>query len=454
MQRLFLIVVGVLAVAAVQAEDIVRVGAGSYTTRAPAGAKLPPAEISRTAAVRGPMPSNKWWSSLAWERLSDAMYPHPLAVRAVAGGLRVCYPGPNITASKSAIMGAMPGGADDFVIGVAGAKTFEEARVDGFSDWFVTALFESGGKQLRTSFGHGSPFVFITVAGGNPTLTFRQAPKIWSGSARDAVLGVTIQNRHYGVFAPTGSTWSDLGAPSWTADTKGKTYFAVAVLPDDQPETLALFHRHAYTHVTDTRVAWQFDEAHAAVRTTFTFTTKNHEGQETGTLFTLYPHQWLHTKTTLLDKSYASVRGPLKLGAGNSFATEMIFPGVLPSLPLTPNMDRSKLSSLIDAEASLPGKRVADTYWLGKQLGKWATLLPLAEQSGNTPAVAALTAQARDEMENFFTATGAQGAPKQKADGVFFHDANWGTLIGYPASYGSDDQLNDHHFHYGYFIRA
>ena len=31
---------------------------------------------------------------------------------------------------------------------------------------------------------------------------------------------------------------------------------------------------------------------------------------------------------------------------------------------------------------------------------------------------------------------------------------DWGTLIGYPASYGSDVELNDHHFHYGYFIRA
>ena len=27
-------------------------------------------------------------------------------------------------------------------------------------------------------------------------------------------------------------------------------------------------------------------------------------------------------------------------------------------------------------------------------------------------------------------------------------------MIGYPASYGSDGELNDHHFHYGYFIRA
>ena len=37
---------------------------------------------------------------------------------------------------------------------------------------------------------------------------------------------------------------------------------------------------------------------------------------------------------------------------------------------------------------------------------------------------------------------------------MFYYDRNWGTLIGYPASYGSDAELNDHHFHYGYFIAA
>ena len=38
--------------------------------------------------------------------------------------------------------------------------------------------------------------------------------------------------------------------------------------------------------------------------------------------------------------------------------------------------------------------------------------------------------------------------------GGFYYDKLWGTLIGFPASFGSDNELNDHHFHYGYFIRA
>ena len=40
------------------------------------------------------------------------------------------------------------------------------------------------------------------------------------------------------------------------------------------------------------------------------------------------------------------------------------------------------------------------------------------------------------------------------ADRFFAHDPIWSTLIGYPASYGADTELNDHHFHYGYFIMA
>src|SRR5688572_17871287 len=75
------------------AAEVVKAGAGSYLRGLPEGAKGPPAVIYRTENVRVPMPTNDWWSSLAWVPLSDAMFPHPLAVRAVEGGLRVWSPG-------------------------------------------------------------------------------------------------------------------------------------------------------------------------------------------------------------------------------------------------------------------------------------------------------------------------------------------------------------------------
>ena len=116
--------------------EVVNAGAGSYLRGLPEGAKGPPAVIYKTSEVRGAMPTNDWWSSLAWVPLSDAMFPHPLAVRAVEGGLRVWYPGAAIVANEAAIVG---GGGEDLLLGHSTVEKFSEARVAGWSDWLVTA---------------------------------------------------------------------------------------------------------------------------------------------------------------------------------------------------------------------------------------------------------------------------------------------------------------------------
>ena len=54
----------------------------------------------------------------------------------------------------------------------------------------------------------------------------------------------------------------------------------------------------------------------------------------------------------------------------------------------------------------------------------------------------------KSTLNNWLTASAGE------TDHLFYYDKNWGTLIGYDASYGSDQELNDHHFHYGYFIAA
>jgi hypothetical protein len=46
-------------------------------------------------------------------------------------------------------------------------------------------------------------------------------------------------------------------------------YLSVAALPDDKAETLALFTRHAYAFIKQTRVEWRYDEAASQVETTF-----------------------------------------------------------------------------------------------------------------------------------------------------------------------------------------
>lgn len=68
---------------------VIKAGAGSYSSVVPPGATRPPETIYRTGRCQGPMPTNDWWSSLAWEPLSSPMFPHPLAVHAQTGGLSV-----------------------------------------------------------------------------------------------------------------------------------------------------------------------------------------------------------------------------------------------------------------------------------------------------------------------------------------------------------------------------
>ena len=431
---------------------IVPLGNGSFTTRLPPGAKGPPSMIYRTPDLKGPMPTTDWWSSLAWVPFSDSMYAHPLTLRAQPDGLRVWHPS-SITANKVGIFALMPAdNKSDLVLGHSKISQFPDARVAGFSDWFVTAAFEVDGTGMRTSFGHGSPFVYATYQGGEPVVRFAQPPKVWSGSEGSTALGITIGLQHYGLFAPGGSKWSGLGTATFTCATGGKTYFSLAALPDNRPETLELFHRHAYAHVTGSRVSWNYDPQSAVVTTRFDLATKPMEGTETGTLCALYPHQWRHADAAWSGLSYPCLRGPLRLASGNGFTTRMKFPGILPVLPGLKSADALAIRAFLDEDAAQKTQFAPDTYWDGKQLGRLATSMQIARQTGADSAAMEFRKRLRDRLEGWLCATDSHGS--SKTGQLFYHDSNWGTLIGYPASYGSDVDLNDHAFHYGYFLHA
>jgi endoglucanase Acf2 len=431
--------------------DIIPIGSGSYTTDLPKNAGHPPQEIYQTENIHGKMPTNRWWSSLAWTAFSDRQYPHPLAVQAAAGGLRVHSPA--ITASATAIFGAMPAKGEDILLGHSTVDAYPDARVDAFSDWMVSARFGPADKGVTVTYGHGCPFVYAIYKAGAARLTFTAPPKVWSGDEHAAVLGISIGDHHYGLFAPAGSTWQGWGTRVLTNQPGDKSYFSLALLPDASEKTLALFRKYAYSHVTDTRVSWTYEPKSATVTTTFSFTTHPWEGTERGTLFALYAHQWRHTSAALVGSAYPSVRGIMKLAEGTSFTTKMSFPGVLPALPRTESADAAKMAAYLKSDVSKTGpKDFSDTYGDGKWLGKQAALIPIAEQYGLADVANVFSDRMRKRLEDWFTAAGPDKQPKAK--GIFHYNERWGTLIGYPAGYGSDKELNDHHFHYGYFIRA
>ncbi|MEE4568773.1 glycosyl hydrolase [Paenibacillus polymyxa] len=426
-------------------------GTGSYLTTLPAGAATPQNEIYKTANVTSPMPTNDWWSSLAWVPYSEAQYPHPLALKNQQNGLRIFNPSGKITVNPGYIAGWMDN-VNDFTIGHSVSASFPDAKVDGFSDWFVKSLFQSGSNKMSATYGHGSPYVFFEFGGGNPKLSFNEVPEVWSGSATSPVLGITINGSHYGLFGPSGSTWSGLGSSTLINQLNGKSYFTVAALPDNTTATLDKFQQYAYSFVTNSKAEYSYNEASSEVTTTFTVTTTAKQGTQAGTIFALYPHQWKNSSQSLLGYTYNSVRGQMKTAEGASFQTKMKFTGVLPSLPDLGSYDKNKLNSYIDEAKAEVYSGDKDTYWTGKRLGKLAALAPIADQVGNTAAATQFRNEIKSRLQDWFKASDSSG--KLKSSNLFVYNSNWGTLIGYPDSFGSAVELNDHHFHYGYFIKA
>ena len=440
------------ALAPAFADPVVPLGAGSYTTDRPHGAKAPQETIYRTDNVAGKTPTNDWWSSLAWMKYSERQYPHPLAVQAQPGGLRVFYPGPGITANRDAIFGAMPASGDDLLLGHSAQDEFPDARLDGFSDWFVSARFAADKRSMTVSYGHGSPFVYAVYEGGDPRVTFPQAPRVWSGDENSPALGVTINGKPYGLFGPTGSAWTGLTGKVLTNHADAKHYFSLALLPDESAETLALFKRYAYSHVTDTRVEWSCDPKTSSVTTTFTFHATPKEGDVDGTLFAPLP-------APVAQRWRPAFRWGVRVGARQDEAGRG---NVVPhhdAFPRRPAGAAERRRGGQGQDRRLPERRggredAGDRRHLrGRQMdGKDRVAHPHRGAIRTGRRGQALDERLRKRLEEWFTATTADGKPKDR--GLFYYDDRWGTLIGYPAAYGSDVELNDHHFHYGYFLRA
>ncbi len=440
-------------------------GGARYSTELLEGERGPsdragnPATPKVTPDFRGPPPTNDWWSSLIWafdgNPYSRPMFPHPLAVEAVANGLGVGYPSePKILAREYHFPYA-----EDLRISTTGLHA-PDTRVLASSDWTVTAVWNDGTRRLEATFGHGLPFVYAKVGGASGTsapgekhdarIELGAGAQTWS--SKGEVLGVTVHGHDYGLFAPTGATWRADGN-AVVSDLAGKGFFSVAILPDHAPETLELFRHHAYAFVTGTRVSWQYDPHAAKVTSHFDVkTTLVEPGPDRvdEPLLALYPHQWKATHAAVSKSAYVSARGAMRLLAGGSFDVERPFHGVLPVLPSVAE-GRGQIEGYLHDEASagdlfpvgLDGKK--DTYWAGKSLGRVSTLAWIAHDLGDEKTVARLVAALVRELDDWF-----DGAPPER----FYYDTKWATLIGFPAGYQSDTQLNDHHFHYGYYVWA
>ena len=452
--------------------QVVATGAGAYTTTLPAGVHVPQSTIYTT--VPGPVETHKYWTSKLWTPLNNNtsttsntagynMIPQPLFTSATAQGMLMGIHGdndgyPHDDATATAFY-QYP--QFDLTIGNAGLNA-TAVNVSANSDWSADFAFA---KSLTVRTGRGMPFVYALTDGTPVTVTFIRTPTVVTNNKNILLVstpeGDNRYTNYYGLFCPTGGAWAQSGMVFTCTAPSGSNYASVALLPGvaaspngnvaninktSLATQLADYTAVAFSFPTNTQVSWNYDESTSKVTTTYTITTQAMDGKASGFLMALFPTQYdslpggVNTAYT-----YLTNHGQMKVNSGTSFTIVDTFHGVLPFLPPTSNYDMAKLKSLVD---SSPAAAIAATdYEQGKVLGAAAQVLPLAYVADPT-VYKTLQSDLQNTLQTWFTAT-----PTATAN-LFYYDSAWGTMIGYPSSYGSASSLNDHHFHYGYFIHA
>lgn len=435
----------------------------------------------------GTVPTNDWASSVVFDKYSESLYAHPLAYRAASNGMQMASPA--VTSGTSYVDGEPTVESlleDNTVELVIGGNNFsaKDAKVDKTTDWTYDILMENNAStsSIMATIGKGTPYAYYNFKNVEPTISLGAGGTdlaIYKNSTSSNILGVSLKNRkdgkthYYLISAPSGTTWVNAGGKLTAKMPAGKNYMSVAILPDGSDNAFELYKKYAFNFITDTKVEWKYLSNSSKVVTKYNVITKNMETGANGgdTIIALYPHQWRYTNSKFTGYTYETIRGTMKTVVGTNYSTTMQYNGILSSLPVT--KDEETVGKIKDQLGYLYSYRKSkdnpkwicflegqyggyDTYWVGKNLNTLSDAIWLADQFKDNDMKTMtndMVEGVEDYLKFWFDPYRAY-INGQYVDDYFYYDKEYGTLIGYPTSYDSDKQVNDHHFHYGYWIKA
>ena len=365
-------------------------------------------------------PTNRWYSGLVFGDEPQPVFAEPLSFALTPAGFTIGLPTPTVSAQTIAA---------PHVPAVAVDVGASKARISAADPVSVTIeLLDAAGSVLgHVVLAEGSPFVSFTAARDVTVRTDGELTATPDGPA-------TAAGERWAFVGPT----YDEGT---TALSSGETATWYA-LPDAAAPSAATTLADAAAHpVTGVDVAYGVDDDVAT--TTLTYRTAD----DSATAHVLMPH---HTAGDGCDLgTYPSVYGDLRLCAGSTLVSSVPVQRPQGTFDLDGLTDaqRSELVTSLKADIAATPAFPSDTYFGGKSLLRAATLVALADQLGvdasdlRTTTVAAL----REWGE-------PRGCDDRDARCVVY-DEKARSIIGLTASFGSDE-LNDHHFHYGYLLAA
>lgn len=428
----------------------VNVGDGSYTDAFPgtdqAGRNSFPSGSPQLSgnALGKPVPTNDWWSKLIKEDHADNLFNYPMTMKTKSDGLIVTY-----------IPWGPIGDSSPIEVGLTGLNV-SNTTVSDYSDWTVTMNWNDGSHELKATTGIGMPFIYFEKDNDDVIEL-----KINSGTVTVSNEMITIQNATSGadfaIYAPAGSSWSQSGS-TYTSTLNGKNYWSMVMLPQSTINVSSKainYKKYAYVFPTHTETSWSYNESTAKVTTTYTVTVDVKEGSDTNALVGLLPHQWNNLASgsaTPDEDSYETVRGEMKTMDGNSFTLEHTFKGILPILPNLTHYSPGYSPTLLDSKISLienDGLAAwTDSYNEGQVMNRLIQTARIADQMGDIEARDQMVATVKERLEDWLSYQSGEVAF------LFYYNDTWSAMLGYPSGHGQDNNINDHHFHWGYFIHA
>lgn len=432
----------------------VQVGAGTYFLAPKAGDKpMPTAPYRTPEMLQRAAPTNQWYSTLAFSDKPEAIFVQPITVKTTPAGLEFALPTKEVVPTWRRDVEIRYPHKDPLVISPV---AFEPgaARLAKADDWSIGITMTRGADEMHIAVARGNPYASIQISRGDVRVRLPAEGQRLHEGGDLRTLALRVGTKAYALFAPTGATWDKVSPTEWIARMPaGKGYLSVAALPDEQAQTLALFARHAYAFIEQTRVQWRYDEAASTVETTFTATTKTMEGEDYGPLLGLYPHHWFQNRSLegKLGPAFDTVRGQLKLLPAREFRTTYTYNGFVPHWPgLNEGPAVSNLQDLMARDLRNARREMLQVgrsaYWQGLGLQRTVKLADVFEQQGDL--------ENRDRLLDLAKKRAEEWLGGKERENYLHFDKAIGSMAMYPDEFFAVTELNDRHFWYGYWIRT
>ena len=404
------------------------------------------------------VPSNDWWSSVVFpafgDRHSAPLYAHLLTIKIEEKGLS-----PSSQSQRKAFQTSDTTWESitpfdrQLQVQVLSEET-KGFELITYGNWSFTGGWQQPEERPELTVAQGSPITWLKGVKANDINIS------WQGESEEqslegGKLNIKIDQDHYTVYSSIGIWTQNEGKIRLATEEDAVVDLALALLPKGATEeTIKKFDDSASTRITTTEFGFAKDSNPYNISIAYEYGSQSYP-DNTNTLFAIYPHlKNIVNSSFNTGETYESARGQMELHEGNSFHAVIPALGLLPMLSMVlseSEKEEARAQLLNDSEINNPSSylnQFGDKYWSGEALLKSIQSAHLAKALGEDDLSAKIVNAVTETLDDWFEASGEAG------DRHFAYNPIWDTVQGYPDSFGSARQLNDHHFHDGYFIHA